>query len=362
MQRRVLYKNLELGVINLGGLLKELRHREFTGYIRNKGWDYEDFIGFWEGNPMKVVSVKEDGSKEELKMGDYVWIDRGRAIDVVETDPLTLANVFRPNYSLEEVRALIIAGIGEEITDPIKFSLFNLDNALLSFKRGHFTGYIAWVNPIEVVGVCILYDGVPIALNTGKVWDMEAQSLIAGKLGDDTFIHIHTLEPEIALMANSLRIGVKKETFFSPQEIDAGIYEEVSGKGGRFSFIYKGSSIFSYSLDLGEVEYTNFELESPVSVWTISLINTPTPLEISFDKTEVEMIPPEIVHKVRDSFVEEIGPVGPVLWNRILRDLGVKEDIIPKSMIDKLLEKLASEIPDGKHSEAFLNKVRRSLE
>ncbi len=362
MQKKVLYRNLELGVINLGGLLKDLRSKEFTGYIKNRGWNYEDYVAFWEGSPIRVISVGEDGSREELKLSDYIWIDRGKTIDVVETDPLTLANLFRDSFSVEDSRALILAGFGEEITEPIRFSLFNLENAVASFKRGHFTGYILWTNPTEIIGMCLFYDGSPIALNVGKTWDMEAQSIIASKVGGNTYVHIYALDPEIVLIANSLRIGVGKQTFFSIKEVDTGVYEETDSWGGMYSFIYRGQSVVSYRVKDGEVDVVNPDFEGSVSVWSMELITTPTPIEISLSRDSVEVIPSEVAQRIKEMFVDEIGPVGPILWNRILSDLGLDESHIPKNMVDKLLNKLASEIPEGKHSEAFLSKVRRFVE
>jgi hypothetical protein len=71
------------------------------------------------------------------------------------------------------------------------------------------------------------------------------------------------------------------------------------------------------------------------------------------------VLAPEVVQKIKELFIDEIGPVGPLLWNRILRDIGLEEALIPKDMVEKLLKRLASEIPEGKHSDAFLSKVRR---
>ncbi len=359
MQKRVLYKNLELGVINLGGLLKELRGKEFTGYIKNRGWDYEDYIAFWEGKPVHAISIKENGEKEELKLGDYIWIERGKTIDVVETDPLSLANIFRESYSVEDSRALIIAGVGDEITEPIKFSLFNMENALASLERGHFTGYIAWTNPVEVVGMCLLYNGSPIALNSGRLWDMEAQPLIVSKLGSETYVHMYSIEPEIVLMVNSTRLGLRKETFFSLEEVEAGIYEEVHGNGGSYSFIYRGQQVFGFKLSSGEVEPFSFKAKGSASVWSVDIINTPSKIELSLNTKSVEMLSQDAIMGIKEVFVDEIGPVGPILWDRILSELGVDNNSIPKDMAEKLLNKLASEIPEESHAEAFLSRVRR---
>ncbi len=65
---------------------------------------------------------------------------------------------------------------------------------------------------------------------------------------------------------------------------------------------------------------------------------------------------------MRAYFIEEIGPIGPLLWNKILKERGYEERHMTKNNLMELIDILYREIPDEKQAKRFLEKARRVIE
>lgn len=80
------------------------------------------------------------------------------------------------------------------------------------------------------------------------------------------------------------------------------------------------------------------------------------------EDTGYEYVKEEKVNAVKMHFIEEIGPIGPLLWNKILKDRGLTERSMREEDLKSLINVLYKEIPDSMHANRFLEKVRRVVE
>jgi hypothetical protein len=76
-------------------------------------------------------------------------------------------------------------------------------------------------------------------------------------------------------------------------------------------------------------------------------------------KVYTPFVPEETVRRLKEFFIEEIGPIGSLLWNRILKSNGLDEAKLSENDFERLVNILRDEIPDEKHKDKFIEKVRR---
>jgi hypothetical protein len=76
-------------------------------------------------------------------------------------------------------------------------------------------------------------------------------------------------------------------------------------------------------------------------------------------KVYTPFVPEDTVRRLKEFFIEEIGPIGSLLWNRILKSNGLDEAKLSEDDFEKLVNILRDEIPDEKHKDKFIEKVRR---
>jgi hypothetical protein len=57
-------------------------------------------------------------------------------------------------------------------------------------------------------------------------------------------------------------------------------------------------------------------------------------------------VPEDTVRRLKEFFIEEIGPIGSLLWNQILKSNGLDEAKLSKDDFGKLINILMDEILD----------------
>jgi hypothetical protein len=105
--------------------------------------------------------------------------------------------------------------------------------------------------------------------------------------------------------------------------------------------------------------------ENRLKVFSIDVPSETGSVNVEFVYEDVDrkvytpFVPEETVRKLKVFFIEEIGPIGSLLWNRILKSNGLDEARLSEDDFEKLVNILMDEIPDEKHKDKFIEKVRR---
>ncbi len=65
--------------------------------------------------------------------------------------------------------------------------------------------------------------------------------------------------------------------------------------------------------------------------------------------------------EVRSAFIRELGPVGKLIWEKALEELGFKESSMNLNQMRILLERIKKEFPEEESRRSFLSNVKKVL-
>jgi len=196
-------------------------------------------------------------------------------------------------------------------------------------------------------------------------------------LGDDTYLAVYSTEPEFPLILSSMDTikRVYERTFTKKEEIEnarreierkklSALLDLFLSSGSRiYEIFYKGIKLLDILHDKDTLQENTLEPSSGTfTLYTIDIRESLPPIDIGFGKEEQkDYVGGEIILTVKRHFIEEIGPVGTLLWNKIIKDRGYDERKMTQEQLNNLIEVLFNEIPDITHANRFLDKVRRYI-
>jgi hypothetical protein len=171
----------------------------------------------------------------------------------------------------------------------------------------------------------------------------------------------------------------KEGTVNSEEELTL-LKKEISGRklsalldlifnGGKrlYEFFYRGVSFLKLLHHMEKIETANpsitLGVKNHFSLYSLEVKESLQPIHVEFyEDTGYEYVKEEKVNAVKLYFIEEIGPIGSLLWNKILKDRGYREKSMREEDLKSLIDVLYKEIPDSMHANRFLEKVRRVVE
>ncbi|GAB6065945.1 hypothetical protein JCM9492_10370 [Aquifex pyrophilus] len=329
-------------VINWKALYRELEDKDFTGFVKIEAWEFTDYVILEEGKPIKAVRVY-DGEKEYFSIGEYKPPKESK-VSLFKSSPLTTAHICKV-YDFESLGTLLISGYGNEvfysgvnIIDPSNLEKF--------VGKVSFTGYVTCYTSTEVLCNVFFLDGKIIGINLGKLWDDEAIKRIS--IPSSAYLSVYAIEPEEVLLLNSIKRGFNGN--------------------GKYGFLWK-DRVFTFVMDGDAVKSVKLDTESIKEVsplkeghfYSVKLDENPETLGITladiFGK-KPEKVSKEIVKSIKEHFVDHMGPIGNILWHKILKDLHLNEEGLTKTTLRVLVYKLKDEIPEEDLRDSFINKVK----
>ncbi|WP_457625772.1 hypothetical protein [Persephonella sp.] len=76
---------------------------------------------------------------------------------------------------------------------------------------------------------------------------------------------------------------------------------------------------------------------------------------------ELELYDPDVLNKIQEELLKEIGPVGKFLFKKRKKELEIDEEKLTRTVLENLIEKLSDDIIDEKRRKRFLEKVSAFL-
>ncbi len=76
---------------------------------------------------------------------------------------------------------------------------------------------------------------------------------------------------------------------------------------------------------------------------------------------EQEFYDPDVLNKIREELLKEIGPVGKFLFKKKIKNLDIDESRITRNILVKLIDELSNDIIDEKRKKRFVDKVSAFL-
>ncbi|AAC07657.1 hypothetical protein [Aquifex aeolicus] len=337
-------------VIDWKALIDSLKKERFTGYIKVESWDETDYVILAEGSVKKIVRHK-DNKKTFLDTSNYTPSSESK-ISVYKSSPLTTAHICK-DLNFFEYQTLSLSGYGEEIFHS-ELNLVNPEKLETFFQKVNLNGYAVIYTYTSIYCNVFLLQGHLVGINGGNTWDSEVPSqkdLWQGKV----FLSAYFIEPDEVLLLISLKRGFKEKN-------------ELNGNGffvnGNYVGFVENGNIKKGLLILPEEIVETQEVKGEKFL-EVNLIENPERLEISFKDLipkEEKKIKPDVPLKVREIFLDYIGPVGKILWDKVLQELDISPEEFTHPTFRMFINRLAQEIPEEDLSKEFLNKAWEVLD
>ncbi|WP_340691041.1 hypothetical protein [Hydrogenobacter thermophilus] len=381
MERVALYKELSLEAVDLRKLFEEVITKKLTGYFKISYWNLDDYILYAEGQPIWGVSIDRDGSINNLDVENYKPKSNAGTVSFYEVSLINLIT-FRDQQRTPPSPYNFVS-YGHEFLTCMKFSHVNISGLMEQVKRSHLDGYLVLCNTRGFTHMIMFQKGLAICSYHDNTYTLGTRQRISiDKDGD--CIAVYATEPELPLFLSSMNT-LKKEiedTFRSNEELGI-VRKEVSDrklsaildvhlqKGGRmYEFFYKGTFLLRLAHMMDQVENRSLEIspgtKNTFFLYSLQVRETFPAMEVEFytqesSPFESTYVEEEKVRWIRSYFIEEIGPIGALLWSKILKEKGYSERQMREEDLKRLIEELYMEIPDSAHASKFLEKARRLL-
>ena len=391
MQRIELYKDLNLESVNLEEIFKEIQTKSESGYLKITYWDQEDYIFYAGGKPIGGATYDRQGKKMELDYLNYSIRNYTGTRYGIRNYNGTLSFFRLPTlevlvFKYKELKfptPYNFVSYGNEFLAPVKTTMVDPNKVLQQAKRSHLDGYIVVCDDENYKCMLFLQGGNSIAFYDGRQFIKKGDVRFSVKRETD-YVGVYSTEPEVSLLfscMDTLKLGVENN-FRSKEELEA-IEKSITSRkatclldatlsnGDRFyQFFYGGVPIVGILHSREDIISASRIDIKPGTENRLKVFYMYVPLKtgsvnVEFVYEDVDrkvytpFVPEETVRRLKEFFIEEIGPIGSLLWNRILKSNGLDEAKLSENDFERLVNILRDEIPDEKHKDKFIEKVRR---
>jgi hypothetical protein len=381
MQRIELYKDLNVESVNLDEIFREIQIKSESGYFKITYWDQEDYIFYAGGKPIGGATYDRQGKKMALDYLSYRIRNYNGTLSFFRL-PILEVLVFKYK-ELKFPTPYNFVSYGNEFLAPVKTTMVDPNRVLQQAKRSHLNGYIVVCDDENYKCMLLLQGGNSIAFYDGKQFIKEGDVRFSVKRETD-YVGVYSTEAEVSLLLScmdTLKLD-EEDDFRSKEELEA-IEKSITSRkttclldatlsnGDRlYQFFYGGASIVKILHGREEMALASRidikpGTENRLKVFSIDVPSETGSVNVEFVYEDVDRkvytpsVPEDTVRKLKEFFIEEIGPIGSLLWNRILKSNGLNEASLSKGDFEKLVNTLRDEIPDEKHRDKFIEKVRR---
>jgi len=381
MQRIELYKDLNLESVNVEEIFREIQNKSESGYLKITYWDQEDYIFYAGGKPIGGATYDRQGKKMVLDYLSYRIKNNNGTLFFFRL-PILEVLVFKYK-ELKFPTPYNFVSYGNEFLAPVKTTMVDPNKVLQQAKRSHLDGYIVIGDDENYKCMLFLQGGNSIAFYDGRQFIKKGDVRFYVKRETD-YVGVYSTEAEVSLLLScmdTLKLD-EEDDFRSKEELEA-IEKSITSRkstclldatlsnGDRlYQFFYSGAFIVRILHGREEmVSASRIDIkpgtENRLKVFSIDVPLETGSVNVEFVYEDVDRkvytsyVPEETVRKLKGFFIEEIGPIGSLLWNRILKSNGLNEARLSDDDFEKLVNILRDEIPDEKHRDKFIEKVRR---
>lgn len=381
MQRIELYRDLNLESVNLEEIFREIQNKSESGYLKITYWDHEDYIFYAGGKPIGGATYDRQGRKMTLDYLNYRIRNYNGTLSFFRLPTLEVL-VFKYK-ELKFPTPYNFVSYGKEFLAPVKTTMIDPNGVLQQAKRFHLNGYIVIGDDENYKCMLFLQRGNSIAFYDGKRFIKKGEVRFSVKRETD-YVGVYSTEPEVSLLLScmdTLKLRVENN-FRSKEELEAieksiilrkttCLLDVALSNGDRlYQFFYSGVPVVGILHSREELALASGidikpGTENRLKVFSIDVPSETGSVNVEFvyedmdRKVYIPSVPEETVRRLKEFFIEEIGPIGSLLWNRILESNGLYEARLSEDDFEKLVNILRDEIPDEKHRDKFIEKVRR---
>jgi hypothetical protein len=347
MQRIELYKDLNLESVNLDEIFREIQSRSESGYFKITYWDQEDYIFYAGGKPIGGATYDKQGKKMALDYLSYRVRNYNGTLSFFKLP--TLEVLVLKYKELKFPNPYNFVSYGNEFLAPVKTTMVDPNRVLQQAKRSHLNGYIVVCDDENYKCMLFLQGGNSIAFYDGKQFIKEGDVRFSVKRETD-YVGVYSTEAEVSLLLScmdTLKLD-EEDDFRSKEELEA-IEKSITSRkttclldatlsnGDRlYQFFYGGASIVKILHGREEMALASRidikpGTENRLKVFSIDVPSETGSVNVEFVYEDVDRkvytpsVPEDTVRKLKEFFIEEIGPIGSLLWNRILKSNSLNE-------------------------------------
>jgi|GEM_PF-1548994 len=385
MQKIELYRDLNLESINIEGVFGEIQSKKESGYFKIVYWDQEDYIFYAEGVPIFGVSYDRQGYKRPINYTSYKPKSRSGTLSFIKLS--TLETLVFKYKELQIPTPYNFVSYGTQFLAPVKAIMVEPKTVLEQAKSSYLSGYMIIGDNKAYKNMLFLQSGEVIAVYDSKRLTIRDDAKVLLNPEKD-YVALYYTEPEVSLLIScmdSLQLYEEKsfrdKVEFEKIEKDI-VSKKISclldanlNKGNRlYQFFYNGVPIVRIlhtKEEMLTVDKVDIDpnTENTLRIFSMDVTQRTGRVRVEFSYEdanvntsvikELSFVPTETIRKLKEVFIEEIGPIGNLLWNKILQNNRLKESEITKIDFEMLINTLKNEIPDEKHRSIFIEKVRR---
>lgn len=364
MPRTTIIKDVDISHVNFEQFISNIKEKKLTALALIKSWDYEDYLYYIEGKAYKGLRLFSESSCQEIEISGYRPSTNRATIAIFG---LPISEICW--LSLEQTSTEYLNGIGNEYLPTTRADTINLQTLLQKIEDEGIHGYMTVYDILNksITNTIIFLNGKPVFAKSEVI-----------NLDTNSFIWVYATEPEVAsVMASAMkslrrfkRLTIPTESHLdkvlsSIKRTPLGVMLELNLCDGvkHICIYHSGVEVLSVLKRLDQLLYEPIRFHSGekqlnIYVFDLDKDYRPVLLKTSSDKKQLEGVDAGTLKVIKEAFIQEIGPVGPIIWNKITKEFG---EIIPKDLLGDLIEQLAKEIPDEKHRDTFSLKVKRYL-
>ena len=392
MIKRALFRDLDVNVMNLGKVLEEVRRKEITGFLRIVYWSKDEYLMFNRGTPYLGVSFEMGGGRKTFQPTEFRIDKREGTASLFESTVDDLVGIIESRHDLSHHGSLVLFPYGTVVQEPVSVSFLDINREFLLAQRSHLNGYVALYTEDTLFGMVVFQEGFPVAVfgGDGSFGDRAVTYINANLIPARSYMSMYSLEPELLSFVYSTHSDnvIEIEANFSTYEEAKSFVSEgrrnaivvVEAEGMfRFDMFFRGQHIDRLVKDKGvfitspeDEERLSTKIENlpdrSVFLYELHIEDNPRRMSIVIENTwkdslEVEEnVDIQFIDEIKRNFIRCLGPVGRLLWNMILTDLGLDESSINRNQLRILVERLRREIPEEVLAREFTTKVNILLQ
>lgn len=366
MERIALYKDLNLEAVNFETLVKDIIQKSLSGYFKVVYWNYEDYLVYIDGSPIYGIRKHRDGRQERLDAKNYKPDQTSGTLYFYHIPIPSLILFINEDKSPPNPYSFV--GYGDEFLSCVKASYVDWERLYKQIKQNEVDGYLIVCNRNGFKALTMLQQGQFIGVYGIKAQDNKVKLKINK---EEDYVAVYRTVPEFPILMKGLEklervSGSVKD--IKQNKLNALI--ELYNQSTRvYEFIHKGEPTIKLIYQEGEIknldvvpqDIKNFRL----NVYKMEIPEKVEPIEFFIEQETQEeevfeaYVSRDVISSVKKVFIEEIGPIGAFLWSKIIKDQGWREDTITEKQLKKLVDILHKEIPDEKHANRFIERIRR---
>ena len=376
MLKTYLIKDTDIALIDLKKLLDDARLRKLTGFLHVSYWDRDDFLLLHQGKPVRSVAFHQDGRTVFGDPNGFGFVSQWGTVTLAETGLDDLVGLQEAGLYVLKERGINLFPCGTPVQSDIPMTYLDIDRVFLLAKKSHVDGYAAFYTPTGLIGTVVFQGGEPVGAvgPRGSKDTSGIKGIASSVIPPKSFVTLYTLESDlIPFFLSICRGGVRYlETEEVPEDFSGVV---VTGARGtyRYDLFFRGAGVGTLFKERGVFiwdEGRKREISDKIDglpgkerlVFEVDLNVELKPLEFSPDelkaKEETQEVPAESVDRIKALFVREMGPVGRIIWEKILEEFHLKEGSMTLRQLSLLVDRLKEEFPEEEAKREFIVKVR----